>query len=72
MVMDLLEADIDVFQKARKKFSKCKNSETNPHSLGYCKLFHYTMEKGFDFLHHCGSCPANQDDPIISYPVRKR
>ncbi len=71
-IMGLVEAEISIFHKARMKFAKCKNAETSPHFVGYCKLFHYTMDKSFDYLHHCGSCRANTEEPTINIPVRKR
>ncbi len=69
--MDMIEADIDIFHKARKKFDKCSHAENSPHYIGYCKLFHYTFDKSMDFLAYCGCCRANRDEPTISFPARK-
>jgi hypothetical protein len=65
-IMQKTEANVDIFNSARKKFDKCKYAENSPHFLGYCKLFHYTMDKSFDFLHYCANCRANTDNPTTS------
>jgi adenosine deaminase len=70
-VMEKIEADIEIYWKARKKFDKCSYAENSPHYLGYCKLFHFTFDNGVNFLNHCGCCRANTSEPTIAFPARK-
>jgi hypothetical protein len=71
-ILQKTETNIDAFSKARSKFEKCKYAENSPHFLGYCKLFHYTMDKSLDFMHYCANCKANTDSPTTSKIVARR
>ncbi len=70
--MERVEANVDIFAKARKKFEKCSYSLTSPHLSGYCKVYLHTFDKSFDFMTYCINCRTNRDDPTTHViPVRK-
>jgi transcription initiation factor IIE alpha subunit len=64
-VMDKIEADIDIYQKARKKFDSCEHADRF-YFIGSCRLFNYTFDTSSDMLHHCGSCKTNTSEPTTT------
>jgi hypothetical protein len=64
-VMDKIEINLDIYQKARKKFDACDHADRF-YFIGYCRLFNYTMDTNRDMLHHCGSCKTNRSEPTTT------
>ncbi len=64
-----IEVDIEILHKARQKFDKCDHRDKF-YEHGYCRLFHYTMDRSIDMLAYCGSCRANKGEPSSKTPVR--
>jgi len=60
--IEKIDADISIYDKARKKFDKCDYKDKF-YEIGYCRLFHYLFDTSRDMLHHCGSCKANTTEP---------
>jgi hypothetical protein len=65
MVLEKIEADIEIFFKARKKYEKCSYSITFNDQM-CCRLYMFTFDSSYDLLNHCGSCKAVTGEPTTS------